>query len=496
MQPNKTHQFCLDILQLLGWGKGKPFLNLLLALSSHRCSEVIELSESPLYKYEYTSLYKSIAGFVAQMEADLSSDKLSVNEVLRELFLSNYLEASDSDIGILQTDVSGIPKPQSKTLKDRRVIKTSNRVLSNDRGLNVGLEVSFINLYDAENNWSLPLDNSWVPLDKTASEVAVEQLKKLLATDNELRNRYRLLVNTLDSGYATGDYIGGVHDIPNLVSIIRFRSGTKVYAPPVKKRNKNHIYGNPFFLIGESGNRAYKKHPKTKLPYEVWEDSVYDFPADESLIKNASLKNGRKVRIEMKRWNKLLLRTKSGVKMSDKPFSLVGVKVYDLQSGKLVFSNPLFIAAFGEQRGELTMEIIYEYYKKRYDIEPFFRFTKQNMHLESYQALSNGCLEHWATIISWACWLLYSARNQLINRPKKWQQYKEKEKQADKVGLTMPQAYKAMQSYLLTLDLFYLLPRKSKGGKGREKGQTQVLRILYNYSKKTTGRSKNKVNSS
>lgn len=496
MKPNKTHEICLDILNLLGTGKGKPFLNLLLALSSYRCPDVIELSQSPLYKYEYTSLYKSISAFASQMKSDIASEDLPKSEVLRELFISNYLEDNCSDIGILQTDVSPAPKPHSRVLSDRRVIKTPNNILSKDRGLNVGLEVSFVNLHIAENGWSLPLDNSWIPLDKTASQVAVMQLEKLLATDKELPKRFDLLVNTLDSGYATGDYIGGVHHIDNLVSIIRFRSGIKVYAPPKEKRTKNHVYGEAFYLINESGDRHYKSHPKTKEPYKVWEKSVYEAPSDQFISKEAVLKNGRAVRVEITRWEQLLLRTKGGVKMSDKPFSLIGVKVYDLKTGKLVFKNPFFLAVFGKRRQELTMEKIDECYKERYNIEPFFRFVKQKMHLVNYQALSNANLEHWATIVTWACWLLYTARNKLKNKPKKWQSYKEKEKRADELGLTMPQAYKAMQSYLLDLDLDYLLPRKSKGGKGRQKGDKQIPRIKYNYSTKTTGRSKKKINSS
>lgn len=72
--------------------------------------------------------------------------------------------------------------------------------------------------------------------------------------------------------------------------------------------------------------------------------------------------------------------------MQNYPFTLVQVSQCNEQ-GELVFANPMWLIVIGEQRRKLSLLEIYEAYRKRYDVEHFFRFGKQKMLLDEYQRL-------------------------------------------------------------------------------------------------------------
>ncbi len=236
----------------------------------------------------------------------------------------------------------------------------------------------------------------------------------------------------------------------------------------------------------------YKKHPTTKQPYCVWQEAITELLPNTDQMVDRTLKNGRQIKVRIRYWQTLIMRTKDGVAMKDKPFCLVCIEVFDANLGHMIFKNPMFIAAYGDKRLELTGEQIYDNYHKRYGIEPFFGFAKRNMHMASFQALSTKQLNNWMYILILAVWLLFTARKDIPNRPKKWQKYAQAEKvNYKKQGLTLFQAFKSVLPYLLSFDSTPFLPLKSKPGPGRQKGQTQTKRKEHRYAKKTTRSTKN-----
>ena len=59
----KTKQFCHKILANIGTKSAKAFTNLVISLSSDEKSRsVVELSESPLFHHQYSSIRDAIAG--------------------------------------------------------------------------------------------------------------------------------------------------------------------------------------------------------------------------------------------------------------------------------------------------------------------------------------------------------------------------------------------------------------------------------------------------
>lgn len=116
-------------------------------------------------------------------------------------------------------------------------------------------------------------------------------------------------------------------------------------------------------------------------------------------------------------------------------------------------------------------------YQERYGIEPFFRFVKQNLFLESFQTPEDQHLKNWFLVVQLATWLLYQVAQEAPKVTPKWQQYLPKEKLENPVILSVSQAYKAAQNLFITFDRTPFLPQKSQKGKPRQKGNTQVTRV-------------------
>jgi hypothetical protein len=481
---NNTNQFCLDILSL-GARRSKALANLVMALSSRKADCVTALSESPLFHHQYSSITDAIAHF-----ADSPQSLMQNEQAILQMCLGHYWDAPQGLV-VLQTDKTGVVKPHSPTLPNRTLIKVSNSLVPGNKPLDIGYDYSFVNLCAEGRNWSLPLSARHIPVDKRLTTVAGEQARALLC-DNQLPfKQMELVVNTLDTAYASPYYLEEVKQIPNLVSVIRSRNSTKVYQKPtpqeLKKSRGLRQFGKRYYLIEQSGYKHYKKHPKTKQPYEVWQEAIFDKPAEQPPPFEEQLRSGRRITIRLKCWHDMLMRTKDGIAMSNKPFTLVSVQAFDAQDGRPLFKRPMFLAAFGDKRRQLSCRQIYECYTQRYGIETFFRFGKRNLLLDKFQPPDAQHLHNWMYILILAVWLLYTARQDIISRPKKWQQYCLAEKKVlQGQCLSMAQVHKAIEPYLLTFDTAPFFPQKSKPGPGRLQGQTQTPRTHYPYVKKST----------
>lgn len=481
MKKEKTNQFCLA-LTTLAKRHSKALANVVMALSSQKYPSVVSLSESPVFRYQYSSICDAISHLATN-----SSELEELEARFRELILGQYWEGW-SRITILQTDKTAIVKSQSPTLKERQIVSTAKSSVPGNRPIDIGYDYSFVNIHCYEPGRSFPLSGCRIELDQTPSQVAVKQVKKVMHPSTNW-DRCDLVINTLDRAYATATYIDGVKTIDKLVSIVRLRTGAKVYelaGPLQQKPGKcTKIFGQCYYLQAQSGYKTYKKHPKNKQSYEVWQTAITDKLVDEELLEPQVLPNGRMVHIHLKRWNELVMRTKDGIPMHDKPFTLLSVEVFDQLNGHSVFERPMFLGAFGNQAPSLSTHQIYEAYRARFGIESFFRFAKGNLLLNKYQTPVRQHLDNWVFIVILASWLLYTARKSMVNQPKKWQQYNPTEKMAHQAPALSPaQVHKAILPYLLTFDPTPFLPLKSKPGPGRLSGQLQSRRSRFPYCKK------------
>ena len=220
---------------------------------------VVELSQSPLYHYHYSGITKSVSGLCKD---DKESSQVGCE--LQSLCYGSYGVSSEGDSSplIFQTDTTAISKAHSPTLKDRTYVAVPNQLIPGNKPLDIGYEVSYINLSDRESGWSLPLSVGRVKVNQTSSEKALDQLKDLLSHP-DLDLSERLCINTLDSKYGNAAYLCPAFEHENLVHIVRMRSGMKVWTSEgdANTGGKPKIYGQKFYLHQESKTMSYKRHP-------------------------------------------------------------------------------------------------------------------------------------------------------------------------------------------------------------------------------------------
>jgi hypothetical protein len=449
----------------------------------------VELSLSPVYQYQYSS--------IAKVLDNLSPDERShsaVQEIIQGVCMGYFQPQEFSNIYLLQTDTTPVCKPHSPTLKERTHVAVPNNVIRGNKPLNIGYEVSFVNLSDIKSRWSLPLAIKRVDVKETASECALGQLKSLFA-HSQLGFSEKLIINTLDSKYGTAHFLAPAHQHDNLVNIARLRAGMKVWKRDYRLRTGGApgIYGEKYYLLSQSRYKTYK-HPKTKAPLEVFQRSILELEADETWQFDAQTTKGRKLIVQVWRYNDMMIRSKDGNDMKDKPFNLLVVRVTDAQTGKIVFDREMFLAICGERRSEIASEQGYQYYRRRYDIESSLRFSKQRLLLEKYQTSDTAHFDNWLLTHQLTHWLLYTASKETNFRCRKWEQYLPESKQAQNAEqLSISQTRKGAQELFLTFDPAPFKPVKCKKGNGREKGQTQTPRKRYKVVKKSTKKTKTKL---
>jgi hypothetical protein len=220
--------------------------------------------------------------------------------------------------------------------------------------------------------------------------------------------------------------------------------------------------------------------------FKLSEILTWPLPADEQLSFGIRLKNGKACLVQAKLWEDMLIRTKRGKNMKDKPFRLCSIQLLDAQTKQPLYKRPLLLGIWGKRRKELSLEQVFWAYRGRFDIEHFFRFGKQKLLLDSFQTPDEAHQEAWLKVVQMAYWMLWLAREQAEPKSKKWQQYAYKNTSAYLSKVPSPsQVQQQMGTIILGFDQEPFKPKVRIKGKGRKSGQTQKKRPRYPVKKKT-----------
>lgn len=436
---------------------------------SPRARSVVELSLSPLYHYQFSSIFKSIKS-------------LCISEDQRQQLRNHTAQLSliygpKEGHRVLQTDTTPMPKPHSKTLKERTCVYVAdNEIIKGNKPISVGYDISFINLWDAP--WSVPLSVRRVSIDETATDCAVQQIDQLINTFSD----DRLTINLLDSKYGKAAYLSRTYRHAHLVSIVRLRIGTRVWERQLRRGTggTNGIYGQQYYLVSQSGYHDYTDN-KTGEPRQYYRNSLLERPPEESTWIEQRTSKGRLLKIHLLRYNRMMIRTKHGHNMKDKPFDIVIARVY--YDDKMIFKEPLMIAVFGQRRHEVDTEQAYLLFRERFGIEFFFRYAKQRLLFGSFQSCEREHIENWLLIEALACWLLYCSREEVSFRGRPWYPAPNQDQGQPH---TMAQTHQGAEVLFLTFDPGLFKPAERKKGPGRTKGYSPGRRGYASVLKKTT----------
>jgi hypothetical protein len=152
--------------------------------------------------------------------------------------------------------------------------------------------------------------------------------------------------------------------------------------------------------------------------------------------------------------------------------------VFKDQKGTPVFKRPLWIAIFGERRLELSLIECVENYSDRYDIEHFFRVSKQRLMMDSFQSAETEHEENWWRLSSVCYFQLYLARGLSKATPEAWERYlPEFKNQTEQTLLSAPMVQRGIAKVLRAIGTPAREPVQRGNPIGRKKGQKQKARV-------------------
>lgn len=443
----------------------------MMALASYTdAKSVVALSKSPVFHHEFSSVFKAI-DILAKNEHEFKR--------VRKLFRRQWLKYFPvKERNYFQTDVVNIFRSHAPCLAERTFRHKANNVISGNKPLGIGYPLSLVNIADFSSSWSLPFDLKRVRSNEDETEVAAEQIQTICEREEF---RESLNINAADSSYGVAKYISKVNEVGNLVNVIRLRHGNKTFESEYQETGgAPQLYGAEYHLIEESGWREYRKKEKV---YRKYLTSVYEKQANEIAEIEKRTKKGKPLKIELRRWRAMKMRTKKGNSMKEVEFDLVGIRVLNKETGERVFKQDVFVAVVGKEREQLRLEEVAEAFYHRFDLEVGNRFMKQNLFLESYQTPDVEHLDNWTLLVQEAMWLLWTGSREVEKVCEKWQKYAEPK--AEKGGRFTPsQTRKGIENLILTFEKKPYLPKKCKKGVGRQKGEFQEPRKQYKVMKK------------
>lgn len=487
-QKKQIEAFCSSIIGL-EVEKSKALANLVMSLASDNGSNsVTELSKNACYHYQYSSICDSIHNLCRSTKEEIAEQGYeSLRHNLESVLLSHksaYLpNPFDDEFYLLNTDTTPIVRPHSPTLPDRGYVHVPNSRVKGNRPVDVGYEYSVVGLscrrplYGAvEPSWNLPLSSRRVPTDVVKGTFTAEQVVDLL-TDKHSGLSDNLIVNALDRHYGTPEYIAGTHQVEQLVNIVRLKSNRNVWRQLSNEQKQERRQKNK---DNRGANAVYGDQ------YKLKESEDWELEPDEQTEFGVQLGNGRKVLVRMEGYNDMLIRTKRGQNMKNKPFRLISVELIDPNTNQALFKRKMWLAIWGTKKGKLTLEQIYWAYRNRFDIEHYFRFGKQRLLMDSYQTPDEQHLDNWMEIVGLAYWLLWVARQETNHQVYKWQKYDPYYK--NRVKYNLPPTPSEVQRQLLAIILSFeqtpFVPKVKIKSKGRKKGEKQTKRQRYQVVKK------------
>jgi len=216
-------------------------------LSEPQARSLPELSHSPFFERQWSSVY-----------AALADGQINIEE-LRALCVRSLLADLPPDAPVwIAVDATSVERREANTSEDRGVIHVSNLPLA-DKPISIGWSFSVVGLLpDTPSSWTPLLEIQRISSEETAIGVAIEQLrllKPLLGT--------RRVIILADRWYATPEMLRACRELGYSV-LIRLKSNRKLYRVPVRI----HKRGAP----PKDGPLLQGTRPETQTePQTVWQ---------------------------------------------------------------------------------------------------------------------------------------------------------------------------------------------------------------------------------
>lgn len=410
--------------------RGDTGLDVIDSLSSaERVGSPVEVSESPLFRRKFSSIYDF-----------LRHGKVSLERIRRALYRHQPADGMQiAGYEVYGVDATDHVHPEAETLKDRTQSKKGRHAPKV-----VGHRYSWlVRILSQAPSWGMPQDVARITSAQTDSAVAAEQVKAL---DKQGPKRKAVVADSLYSNYV---FLAVFLVVTTVVALVRLRSNRVLYeeapAPTPGQKGRPRKHG-----------RKFKVSQPHRSP---------DRQAQTTVLGQA---------VRLCAWHEL--------HFAQLP-ALVGLVLtveFLKADGSPRFRRPLYLFWTGPQ--QVALVDLCQMYLWRFAIEHMFRFLKQHMGLDTARSPEPECHELWVWCCAIAQAQLVLLRDQVAQQRPPWHKRTDDHGQPRK--LTARQTQRNALSFLLRLGSPASPPKPAGKGDGRSLGYSPKPRQRYPVIKK------------
>ena len=354
--------------QLLGNGRDSVFDLMDAVLSSRSVSSFVELSLSPLFQRQWSSVYKALE------RSDPPTEKLMG-------LYCQFLPVAKSGQLLLAGDHTAWPRVWSPTLKER-TYEHQPPAYPEASSVTIGQGYSTLACVpDPEGSWALPLVHERITSFESPLTKGASQLRQVCS-----RLEHRPL-SLWDSEYGCARFIELTADIP-CDKLMRLRSNRVLYGPPGSYSGK--------------GRPRKHGHKFTLKDRDTW------WPADQQ----QTVKDEKLGQLRLSQWSNVHFR-----KSPDHPMTLVLLE--RLTDDGQPKRQPLWLIWVGHTMPPLAT--VWKLYLRRFALEHWYRFIKQRLHWCLPHLGSAKQAQTWSTLMPLMSWQLWLAKLDCEDAPLPWQ---------------------------------------------------------------------------
>jgi hypothetical protein len=360
---------------------------------------VVELSQETPFQRSYSVINKVLDTFgaeslVAETINIEGSPKIikkvdaaafsKITQPFSDLFFEMLPQEVNRKFRLFALDATSTPRVHAYVLDDRSYVHQANQI---GTPVTIGLEASVLTYLPEhsvdEANWQLPVSLERIPTDATACEIAETQLQ-LLAKWNPAN-----LLNLIVTDCAYGSLKPRSED---QVVISRGRTDRRGRRPISDNQSVHKKRGRP------------RKYEQETIRFIEDLPPGTDGGSDEESEYEDTIKH-QQVDVLFNRWNDVY------VEGHTEPVDIVKVEIFSKHDCTKTLLPPLLLILSGKRRREVSALDAYRSYRRRFDIEHFFRFVKQKLLFCAYQTPDLDHQISWWWFCCMAYWLLYHVRH-------------------------------------------------------------------------------------
>jgi hypothetical protein len=363
---------------------------------------VVELSQETPFQRSYSVINKILNAFGAESLVKVTktvdteepakivqkSDPVAFSRITKpftSLFFGMLPREAHRKFRLFALDATSTPRIHAHTLDDRSYVYQANQI---GIPVTVGLETSVLTYLPEhsteEANWQLPVSLERIPTDTTPCKVAKTQLQ-FLAELTPVHSPLSVIV--ADCAYGSLEPYS-----EDQVVIARSRTDRQGRRPAKNDQIVHKRRGRPRKY--ESGTIRFIED----LPPGT------DNGSDEEHEYEDTIKHQR-VDVLLNRWNDVYIEGHS------EPVDVVKIEIFSKHDYTQTLLPTLLLILSGKRRKEITALEAYQSYRRRFDIEHFFRFVKQKLLFCGYQTPELDHQISWWWFCCMAYWLLYHVRH-------------------------------------------------------------------------------------